>query len=266
MADRDSSAIDRFIAERGVTPCPVGRGTRRAQPMPASPPPQRRGYQARRLGSRFSNGHIKPLDNIRWQADRGHEMTMLHRAEGVDPKGADKMREAIERRRNADLPMPTSGPLRIERVEAQQQVVRSAEASRRAGDPKSTYVIGRLFLAGLLTDPDDADRAICRHNTAFEFALMHFRLFGPATAPSHLRNAIAGMGMPPSPNGGDDGLAKLAARYGRWCAAAMTTPPRGRILAHQVLERAALYEMAPDNPADEATLRRVLDALARVRG
>ena len=39
----------------------------------------------------------------------------------------------------------------------------------------------------------------------------------------------------------------------------MVTPPgRSRLLAHQVLERAVLYEMSPESAGQEETLRRVL--------
>jgi hypothetical protein len=112
--------------------------------------------------------------------------------------------------------------------------------------PKSTYVSGRLFLAGVLADPDDADAAIRRHDKAYDFALAHFRRGGR---------------LLPSPASGGGDSAGLETKLRNWETAAMLTPPAGRLLGIDVLRRAALYEMAPDNPADEVTLRRVLDAL-----
>jgi hypothetical protein len=143
---------------------------------------------------------------------------------------------------------------------------------RHAHDPRAGYCVGRLFLAGALTAPHDTsvqgataraiEEAERRHDVAVEFAALRFRIYGTGAAPSHLGNLIAGMRQAPTTGEGDDkGLAALTAKYHRWCGAAMITPPCGRILAHQVLERAAVYEMPPDNPRDEATLRRVLDVL-----
>jgi hypothetical protein len=62
----------------------------------------------------------------------------------------------------------------------------------------------------------------------------------------------------------------LRRRGGRWRVAAgeirrvvrvgddPTPPGRSRLLGHQVLERAALYEMPPESPGQEDALRRVL--------
>ena len=48
------------------------------------------------------------------------------------------------------------------------------------------------------------------------------------------------------------------AKFGRWYGLAMVTPPgRSRLLGHQVLERAVLYEMPPESAGQEETLRRV---------
>lgn len=140
------------------------------------------------------------------------------------------------------------------------------------------YVTGQLWLAGDLTDPIDirfesagayrraAEDARRRHDAATDYATMHYRLWGSGTAPSHLRNMLAGMHVPPATDTNDAaGLAVLTAKWRRWETAAMTTPPCGRLLGIDVLRRAALYEMAPDNPADMATLRRVLDRLVELK-
>jgi hypothetical protein len=126
-----------------------------------------------------------------------------------------------------------------------------------ADDRKATYLIGRMELAGLLIDlglDPDSDEARqqsnLRHDAAVKFATMHFRLWVPSTPPLHLRGVLD-----------DNGIAAIGDKYGRWLSAAMTTPPAGRMLAHQVLERAALQEIAPATE-DEETLRRVLDVLS----
>ena len=127
-----------------------------------------------------------------------------------------------------------------------------------ADDRKATYLIGRMELAGLLIDPgldpsgDEArQQSNLRHDAAVKFATMHFRLWVPSIPPLHLRGVLD-----------DNGLAAIGDKYGRWLSAAMTTPPAGRMLAHQVLERATLQEMLPETPEDEETLRRVLDVLS----
>jgi hypothetical protein len=138
----------------------------------------------------------------------------------------------------------------------------------------SDSVIGRLLIGGLLFDPgvdrrkrQALDQAQHRYDTLFEFAMMHFRLFGPGTAPSHLRNAIAGISGSQAVAGDADPLAGLYAKYRTWSAAAMIVPPgRSRILAHQILERATLYEMPPANVGELDCLTRVADRLGGLRG
>jgi hypothetical protein len=131
-------------------------------------------------------------------------------------------------------------------------------------------------LRGALTDPIDPaipgaydraeEHADRRHDVAVKFAAMRFRIYGTGTAPSHLGNLLAGMPRARTTGESDDkGLAALEAKYRAWLMAAMLTAPCGRMLAHHVLEYAAVYEIAPEHPADLATLRRVLDVLLRLK-
>src|SRR4029077_21175296 len=135
---------------------------------------------------------------------------------------------------------------------------RVSSSTSAADDRKAAYLIGRMELTGLLIDPgldpssDEArQQSKLRHDAAVKFATMHFRLWVPSIPPLHLRGALD-----------DNRLAALGDKYDRGLSAAMTPPPAGRLLAHQVLERAALQEMAPETPEDEETLRRVLDVLS----
>jgi hypothetical protein len=140
-----------------------------------------------------------------------------------------------------------------------------AKRSKYAG-----FVVGHLYLAGAFQPSveNDADekavkraieRSDRRRDILIEFAKIHFWLWGSGTAPSHLRNAVAGGGGISSP--GDD-RAEIEAKWRKWCTLAMLVPPgRSRVLAHQVLERAALYEIAPANAAELDCLIRVADRL-----
>ena len=141
--------------------------------------------------------------------------------------------------------------------------------AEQARSKYASYVIGRLLITGKLHPEFDRgndrarehafERAERRHDVLVEFATMHFRLFGSGTAPSHLRNAVAGM-TGPAVAGDNDPNAGLYAKYKVWYSAAMILPPgKSRVLVHQILERAALYEMAPANAAELECLIRVAD-------
>ena len=101
--------------------------------------------------------------------------------------------------------------------------------------------LAALYHAGKLVDPElDPHSAAARrqarqrYEAAAEYVAIHFALLAASGEPQR-------------------------AKLGRWYAAAMTAPPgRGRLLGHQVLERAVLYEMPPESPGQEDTLRRVL--------
>jgi hypothetical protein len=215
----DSDAIDSFIAENGITKCPAKRSGR----------PRRHGGPARKAGERYPNGQLK------WRAappDKGHEMTLAHRADQV------------------------------------------GEAN--AADPMAGYVLGQLFLLGALTDPKDPDRdrasqdARRRHDTLVGYAAKHHFIWGdPEKVPSHLGNLMAGMRAPPSPTAeesNEERTLKIADSFGRLEAAAMTTPPCGRLLGIDVLRRATLYGMPITDPRDQATLRRVADRFLEIEG
>ena len=103
------------------------------------------------------------------------------------------------------------------------------------------WTLETLFRAGKLADPElDPNsgqawrQARDRREVALRYAAMHFALLA----------ARAG---------------HRPAKFGDWYATAMTAPPgRSRILAHQVLDRAVLYQMPPTTPGQEEVLRRVL--------
>lgn len=218
VARPESDVIDSFIAENGTTKCPAKRSGR----------PRRHGGPARKAGERYPNGQLK------WKAappDRGHEMTLQHRAEQV------------------------------------------GEAN--AADPRAGYVLGQMCLLGALTDPKDPDRdrrsqdARRRHDALVRYEAEHHFLWGdPNKLPSHLSAIMAGMRSQPSPTseGDSDRALIVADRFGKKEAAAMTTPPCGRLTGIDCLRRPVLYQMGLNDPRDQATLRRVADRFLEIEG
>jgi hypothetical protein len=123
-------------------------------------------------------------------------------------------------------------------------------------------VIGRLYLAGGFgKDEKLAER---RHNVLRDYA-EHNRLFyGPSTAQAINLAKARGRGLP----GADDALAGLYARHKAAYAALMILPPGPgcRLLTHQVVERAVLYDIPPASPAELACLVRAADRLRELKG
>lgn len=125
-------------------------------------------------------------------------------------------------------------------------------------------VIGRLYLVGAFGADDElAER---RHNVLRDYADYHGRLYGTASAQSAMRDLTGMRGR--SPEGDNDPLAGLYAKFKAWYAALMLLVPSPgcRLLTHHVTERAAVYDRPPTSPAELLTLIRAADRLLELRG
>jgi hypothetical protein len=173
------------------------------------------------------------------------------------------------RPRKPDAPRKPSGRLAVTFDMGHPMVLqhRAAEVGElHAGSKYAASVIGRLLLAGCFFDAgadrdkeESIEKAQHRHDVLFEFAKMHYWLYGPGSAPSHLRNI--GVRLPAGVEAAGDPVA-LTAKYRDWYSAAILIPPgKSRLLAQQVLERAVLYEMTPATVAELQLLVRIADRL-----
>lgn len=250
LQDRQND-IDRFLAEHGITVVEPGRRGVPARRVTKS--------VDRKLGERWGNGRLK----YRPTPDAGpHVLTLLHRAEAVEPKIAASLRTAIEFGTALDIRAPADL-----RAKAAQDLSFAMHQVSAARDQRAGYVIGQLAMTGKLADPHlpkdgkhAAEQTERRHDTAIKFAKTHFWLFGPGTAPSHLKNLLTGFNLPsPDAADGSDDKSELAWRYGTWVKRAITAG------GFRVLERAAIYEVAPASMSEEHLLRRTLDAVAGER-
>jgi hypothetical protein len=126
------------------------------------------------------------------------------------------------------------------------------------------YVIGRLYLAQAFGK--DEKIAEARHNALERYASAHLALYGPGTAQSVMRDLAGARGR--ATPGDKDPLAKLYAKFKRWYAAVLILPPSPgcRLLTHQIVERAVLYEMAPTSAAELHALVRAADRLRDLMG
>lgn len=197
-------------------------------------------------------GERKPSGRLRNTNDTGNPMALLRRAELVEPATAARLRQEID---DGDLD-PADLAIWLP----------------RSLDAKAGHVLGRMELAGRLTDPglinggdDGREQSRRRYEALIKFAGEHFALWGPGTAPSHLRNLVTGMGVSSPDSRDDNRLEVLQRRHFQKEADAMTTPPAGRLLGIDVLRRAALYEMPIDDPRDQETLRRVADRIGAAK-
>ena len=131
----------------------------------------------------------------------------------------------------------------------------------RARSKYAGYVLGRLYLAGAFgADEDLAER---RHNVLRDYADYHHRLYGPGTAQSTMRDLGSPRGR--SPEGDADPLAGIYAKFKAWYSAILTLPG-GRLVTHQVVERATIYEMPPATASELGCLIRAADRLIELRG
>jgi hypothetical protein len=182
---------------------------------------------AKRGRPRKLEGKRKPCGRLSPSLfDEGHPMTLQHRAAAVGENPDDPGHKAH---------------------------------SRFAG-----YVLGRLYLAGAFGADDKlAER---RHDLLARYASAHRAIFGAATAQSAMRDLVGTRGR--SPAGDADPLAGLYAKLKVWYAALMILPPSPgcRVLTHQVVERAVLYEMAPATAPELHTLVRAADRLLELDG
>jgi len=193
-------------------------------------------------------------------------MALLRKAELVEPAIAARVRQAIDNgelvKRQRKIP---KGAETLEPGEAASYLYVSLDA-------KAGHVLGRMDLAGLLVDPDHdpnsddgREQSRRRYEALIKFAGEHFALWGPGTAPSHLRNLVTGMGVSSPDSRDDNRLEVLQRRHFQKEADAMTTPPAGRLLGIDVLRRAALYEMPIEDRRDQETLRRVADRIGAAK-
>lgn len=196
-------------------------------------------------------GERKPCGRLRNTNDTGNPMALLRRAELVEPGLAARVRQAIDA---GDLD-PADAAFRLS----------------LAHEANAGHVLGRMELAGSLTDPeldgseDGREQSRQRYEALVKFAAEHFALWGSGTAPSHLRNLVTGMGTSSPDSRDDNRLEVLQRRHFQKEAAAMTTPPAGRLLGIDVLRRSALYEMPIDDLRDQETLRRVADRIGAAK-
>jgi len=229
--------VARWISDHSVTVYPQGkRGL------------HRKGERQRKEGERYASGRLKPKAPGGWKSsppDPGHEMTLLRRAEFLEPAVAATIKAAI----------------RYGTLEDVRFAVGQAHKSR---DQRASYVLGRLDLERRLADrgldhEEATEQSKRRHDAGVRFGKYHFWLFGPGTAPSHMKNLLTGWN-PPGGDNGDD-MESVAGSFGTMVKRAKAAGDD----CFRILEQVCIFDVEPASPRELRTLRRGLAAIANER-
>lgn len=168
-------------------------------------------------------------------------------------------------------PREPSGRLQRNLPDAGAEMVRAHRAgevgTELAHDPRATWAFGRLAVTGALCDPGvdrgsdrGEEQTEARYRAGERYAEEHLTIFGTGSVGSVLRSLTRAGAL--APDGRDDTrLEAVTMRHKQKYRDAMTTPAAGRLLGHQVLALAVLYDTPIDDPRDQQTLRSVLDRI-----